>query len=50
VLRLVTELQGGGIEGLFGPAVAIRDDAPVLDRILGMAGRDPGWLPPVGAR
>jgi uncharacterized protein (TIGR03086 family) len=50
VLRLVTEFRGGGIEGLFGPAVPIPDDAPVLDRILGVSGRDPGWLPPVGAR
>jgi uncharacterized protein (TIGR03086 family) len=29
--------------GLFGPPVAVADDAPELDRILGLTGRDPGW-------
>jgi uncharacterized protein (TIGR03086 family) len=31
--------------GAYGPAVAVPDDAPVLDRILGMTGRDPNWRP-----
>jgi hypothetical protein len=26
--------------------VEVRDDAPVLDRLLGQTGRDPGWRPP----
>ena len=30
-------------EGLFGPCVAVPADAPLLDRVLGMSGRDPGW-------
>jgi uncharacterized protein (TIGR03086 family) len=29
--------------GLFGPPVAVPDDAPEFDRILGLTGRDPGW-------
>ncbi len=30
-------------EGLFGPVVPVADDAPLLDRVLGLSGRDPGW-------
>jgi uncharacterized protein (TIGR03086 family) len=33
-------------QGLFGPVVAVAEDAPLLDRVLGGAGRDPGWKPP----
>jgi uncharacterized protein (TIGR03086 family) len=29
--------------GVYGAAVPVPDDAPVLDRILGLTGRDPGW-------
>ncbi|WP_432189356.1 TIGR03086 family metal-binding protein [Streptomyces sp. Tue6028] len=32
--------RGGGI---FGPVVPVPDDAPLLDRVLGLSGRDPGW-------
>jgi uncharacterized protein (TIGR03086 family) len=32
-------------EGLFGPPVAVPDDAPALHRLLGATGRDPGWSP-----
>ena len=28
---------------LFGPEVPVPADAPLLDRVLGMTGRDPGW-------
>jgi uncharacterized protein (TIGR03086 family) len=32
-------------EGLFGPRLPIADDAPLLDRTLAYAGRDPNWTP-----
>jgi uncharacterized protein (TIGR03086 family) len=32
--------------GLFGPPVPVPDDAPALDRLLGLTGRDPSWRPP----
>lgn len=30
---------------MFGPPVAVPDDAAVEDRLLGVFGRDPGWSP-----
>ena len=32
--------RGGGI---FGPVVRVAEDAPLLDRAVGLSGRDPGW-------
>ncbi|WP_328923747.1 TIGR03086 family metal-binding protein [Streptomyces sp. NBC_00190] len=37
------ESRGGGI---FGPVVPVAEDAPLLDRAVGLSGRDPGWRPP----
>jgi uncharacterized protein (TIGR03086 family) len=31
--------------GQYGPAVAVPDDAPAQDRMLGFIGRDPNWRP-----
>ncbi|MGH9138046.1 MAG: TIGR03086 family metal-binding protein [Acidimicrobiales bacterium] len=45
----VTQFSGPGQEaareGLFGPVVAVPDDAPLLDRVIGLTGRDPAWSP-----
>jgi uncharacterized protein (TIGR03086 family) len=37
--------QEAAREGLFGPVVDVPDDAPMLDRVIGLTGRDPGWSP-----
>jgi uncharacterized protein (TIGR03086 family) len=42
-LTHLAQFDTSGTEGLFGPAVAVSDDAPALDRIVGLSGRDPGW-------
>ena len=37
--------QDDGSNGLFGPAVPVAADAPLLDRVIGLTGRDPAWSP-----
>jgi uncharacterized protein (TIGR03086 family) len=45
VLDTVQGFRSAGIDGLFGPLVEVRPDAPLFDQILGLAGRDPDWVP-----
>jgi len=35
--------EGGSPDGLFGPAVDVPAGAPLLDRVIGLSGRDPSW-------
>lgn len=44
-VRQVRDGHDGDIPGLFGPVVAVAGDAPTLDRVLGLTGRDPAWSP-----
>ncbi|MFE2963064.1 TIGR03086 family metal-binding protein [Streptomyces sp. NPDC059340] len=43
-LAAAAESSGPG-GGVFGPVVPVPDDAPFLDRVIGLSGRDPGWKP-----
>lgn len=46
----VSQFSGPGQEtereGLFGPEVAVPESAPLVDRVIGMTGRQPGWSAP----
>jgi uncharacterized protein (TIGR03086 family) len=42
--------QEAAREGLFGPVVAVPKEAPLLDRVLGLTGRDPRWSPAASAQ
>jgi uncharacterized protein (TIGR03086 family) len=41
---LTADYQGEG--KAFAPPVPVPADAPALDRLLGLSGRDPHWQPP----
>ena len=41
--------QEAAREGLFGPEVSVGKDAPLLDRVIAMTGRDPAWTSPAGS-
>ncbi len=48
VYAAVQQFRAAGLDGIFGAEVAVAEDAPLLDRILGVTGRDPAWTPPSG--
>lgn len=42
-VRASAEENPEGSAGLFGPPVSVPEKAPLVDRLIGLSGRDPGW-------
>ena len=47
-VQSAVEQNPDGSEGLFGPPVAVPESAPLLDRLIGLTGRDTAWKPAGG--
>jgi uncharacterized protein (TIGR03086 family) len=45
VTGLMSQGSDDGAPGMFEPVVRVGDAAPVLDRAVGLSGRDPAWKP-----
>jgi len=45
---LTPDYQGKG--KAFAPAVTVAEDAPAIDRLMGLSGRNPSWQPPSPTR
>ncbi len=50
-LRISHELMaatpnGPTRQGMFDPIVTVPENAPLLDQVVGLSGRNPGWTPP----
>ncbi|MFF7177959.1 TIGR03086 family metal-binding protein [Streptomyces sp. NPDC008121] len=42
---LTPEADAPADDGFFGPVVPVPPEAPLLDRVIGLSGRDPAWRP-----